>query len=480
MFESSHFYSRFPEELESNRLDVLYNDTLFDELYSRITSAAFEFVPLSEVADFLTDTRNPRETPLEEFLYVDIGSIDTIRGTTSPQLMLGQDAVSSRMRRVINSGNVLVSTTRPTRNAICIVPDELDDQICSTGLAVLKSKPDVLTKFLFYALRSGYATLQFERLCSGSGYPAINQEKDLPQLLVPRPETTVQQAILETLSFSENKAIRLDDETVRLRGIVSDILLNELGLVTRVPSLPNYVIKTGAEKQTLWFHVLPHEISDRLHYLFYHPRHGILNELSDLFRTVNLDTACGEPIFRGDQPIYDDNGTKLVLKTVDLRNDYIDYDNALRVSEDFFNSRPATHVQRGDIIVAATGFVSMGKIDVYELDEPAMISGELLAIRVNEGYDPYFLCYYLRSYLGQIQFDKWFSGASGQIHLYEPDLAHFQIPSNSVQGGITRPEQERIANTITEHLRQVRTLEQEALSAWAATREIFEQMTLPV
>ena len=206
------------------------------------------------------------------------------------------------------------------------MPDELDDQICSTGFAVLECKPDVLSKFLFYALRSDLATWQFERLCSGSGYPAINQETDLPQVRVPKPEEVEpQREILKALESIEATAHNLDEQAAKIREAADRILLAELGIEIRPADTANYFFKTGAEKQTRWFPVFLDEVTDRLHYLFFHPRYQVLDMLSDRYRTVPIVKICREPIVRGEQPEYDEFGSVTVLKTVDLKNSYIDY-----------------------------------------------------------------------------------------------------------------------------------------------------------
>lgn len=127
MFDFSHFYHRFPEELNNGRIDVLYRDKIYDAIVERIRQSPFNFYPLYELVDIVKESRNPQENPDEEFFYVDIGSIDTLIGVANPERLLGSQATSSRVRRVIKKGNVLVSTTRPTRNAICIVPEELDN-----------------------------------------------------------------------------------------------------------------------------------------------------------------------------------------------------------------------------------------------------------------------------------------------------------------------------------------------------------------
>ena len=73
----------------------------------------------------------------DEFVYVDIGSLNrntkTIEG---PQALKGKDA-PSRARKVIQEGDVLVSLTRPNLNAVALVTGEYDGQIASTGFEVI-------------------------------------------------------------------------------------------------------------------------------------------------------------------------------------------------------------------------------------------------------------------------------------------------------------------------------------------------------
>lgn len=84
MFEFCHYYCRPPSDV-SNRLDALYNDTVFDTVEGSIRRSPYEFAPLGEVTSLRRESRNPQETPDEEFLYVDIASIDTAKGQARPE-----------------------------------------------------------------------------------------------------------------------------------------------------------------------------------------------------------------------------------------------------------------------------------------------------------------------------------------------------------------------------------------------------------
>lgn len=471
-FEFTHSYHRFPEEVP-NRLDVLYNDKVFDVLNDYEKRAKFPFKDLKEVVAFRKERRNPQLSPSEDFTYTDIGSIDVIFGEPLPSIMQGKDASSSRMRQVMRNGDVLLSTTRPFRNAICITPEYLDNQICSTGFSVLIPK-DVNSKFLFLALRSEIGNLQLQKLCSGSGYPAINQEIDVPVIRIPCPTNIKkQEKIVEAIKPFETEAKTLKAKATKLQNEAVNYLLEQLQI--EIPENPNYFFKSGAEKQTISFSISVDTIFDRIHYLYFHPKYKALEALKKNFKTVTLESICTKPITRGEQPYYDEKGSNIVLKTVDLKNRFIDYDNALKVKDEFFATQKTSIVNSGDILLASTGYVSMGKVDVYDREQPGMVDGHVSIISVNEQYDPYFVCFFLRSHIGQIQIEKEFTGSSGQVELQAKDINTFVLPSSE---SIPRKRQEEISNVIRTKIEKAIGLEQQATDKLTEAKKLFESLVL--
>lgn len=472
MFEFSHCYYRLPDDV-LNRLDSLYNDTIFDVVEQSIKKSPYEFLPLGQAVTFKRESRNPQETPEEEFTYIDIGSVDTINGLPEPYKMIGKDAKSSRVRRVIHKGNLLVSTTRPTRNAICIVPEDLDNQICSTGFAVLEPNSGILPKFLFYALRCNLSTLQFEKYCSGSGYPAINQETDLPRILIPRPSEKEQEKVVARLKPLEIEAEQFEKKAQQARREANNALLVELGFEQL--NDVSYFFKSGVEKQSFAFYQFTQDLTDRLHFFYGHPKYDYLSRLTKKYKTVSLATICREPIHRGEQVKESENGTHTLLKTVHLKNGYIDFENAARISEETFDSNSKAQVQKGDILLTCTGYVSMGKVDIYNRDLPALVDGHISIIRLNDDYDPFFVTYFLRSHFGQLQIEKWWTGSSGQIELPQTDINRFDVISCE---SLSRKKQEQTAERITAKLVNAQDLEKKARAKRDETRQIFEQFIL--
>jgi hypothetical protein len=128
------------------------------------------------VADLATVSklkRDPSTKPDTSFHYVDISSVDVVAGViANPSELTGEEA-PSRARMVIRAFDVIVSTCRPTRGAIAIVPPELHGEICSTGFTVLRAKDSVNPYYLHYVLRLASTAEQWRKFSTGSSYPAI-------------------------------------------------------------------------------------------------------------------------------------------------------------------------------------------------------------------------------------------------------------------------------------------------------------------
>ncbi len=92
-----------------------------------------EWKPISEVTADKPGIRNPTNEPDKTFKYIDISSVDNKdKKIIKANELLGTEA-PSRARKIIRAGDVIVSTTRPNLNAVAVVPQELDNEICSTG-----------------------------------------------------------------------------------------------------------------------------------------------------------------------------------------------------------------------------------------------------------------------------------------------------------------------------------------------------------
>jgi type I restriction enzyme S subunit len=153
----------------------------------------WRWVKLREVCSS-TENRDPRTTPDLPFRYVDISSIDNhSKEIVEARTILGKDA-PSRARQVIKANDVLVATTRPNLNAIALVPEELNDEICSTGFSVLKPTELIYPAFLFAFVQTQYFINTVSGQVKGMLYPAVT-DNQVRNVYLPLPHLPEQKRI---------------------------------------------------------------------------------------------------------------------------------------------------------------------------------------------------------------------------------------------------------------------------------------------
>ncbi|WP_300295658.1 restriction endonuclease subunit S [Ferrovibrio sp.] len=159
--------------------------------------AGWQVRPLGEILE-KTETVNPLQSPEEEFDYIDVSSISNRNfRIEAVQRLQGKNA-PSRARRLVRTNDILFATIRPTLQRIAIVPVELNKQVCSTGYVILRPKPELNYRFLFYYLFTEEFMGQMESLQKGASYPAVTDGEIYSQPIA-YPPLSEQQRIARTL-----------------------------------------------------------------------------------------------------------------------------------------------------------------------------------------------------------------------------------------------------------------------------------------
>lgn len=117
----------------------------------------------------------------------------------------------SRCRRIVQKGDVIVSTVRTYLKSIGLIIDEVEDLICSTGFSVLTPKAGINSKYLFYLLRTEWFISMVISESEGVSYPSIKSEK-LMNIDIIFCELMEQQQIVSYL----DEQIHLIDKTVSI------------------------------------------------------------------------------------------------------------------------------------------------------------------------------------------------------------------------------------------------------------------------
>lgn len=137
--------------------------------------------------------------------YVDVSSISReylkIEMTTRHVL---RDA-PSRARKRILAGDVIFATVRPTLLRVAIVPDELDNQVCSTAFCVLRgNQENAEARFIYYIVQHEQFIQQLRMIETGASYPAVS-DRMVKKQLVPMPTMAEQRTIVTILDAIDRK-----------------------------------------------------------------------------------------------------------------------------------------------------------------------------------------------------------------------------------------------------------------------------------
>ena len=112
----------------------------------------------------------------DNIIYIDISSIDNIANLiVNPSSYLFKDA-PSRAQLVVTSNDILVSMVRPNLRNVAMILNENNNLVASSGFCVLRSKPHIDPKFLFFIVKTDNFTEYLINRVAGANYPAVREE----------------------------------------------------------------------------------------------------------------------------------------------------------------------------------------------------------------------------------------------------------------------------------------------------------------
>lgn len=468
--EDSAFYFKYLNE-SSNRLDYVFHHPRYDKIKSLTKSEKFKdldsiIIPNSIHQGYVASGKETGKIP-----FINIENLDE-RGTIDlTEVRYLDDAPRNRLLQL---DDMLFSRSREI-GICCVITPECVNAVCGSYIFFFKIKKDeMLPLYLAKYINSELGQMQIEYIQTGSSGNNINID-ETKTIRIICPSTDEQQNILDPVLKLERGAMKIETEIETVKENINMMILDELAISTSGIE-KQYFFKTGKDEKSPYF-VIPFEkISDRLNYLFYNPKLKLIDEVRKLYSTTTLGQIA--TIRRGEQPKYDEDGEIFVIKTVDLKDSYIDFENCLHTTKEFFEQFPESHIKKNDVLVSSTGYVSMGKIDVFDEEKEAMADGHVSIMSLYEDYDPYFITFFLRSHLGKMQIEKWYTGSSGQIELQPEDLKKVIIPDNT-EKGIPKTKQEEIAKKLMGELDSLFDLEQRKKTLFEDAKTKFNKLVSP-
>ena len=173
--------------------------------------------PLKYVCNYNQFTLSNMTDPNYELEYIEISDVNSDGIILNKTHYRFADA-PSRCRRILHKNDVFISTVRTYLKSIGFVQDQVNDLICSTGFCVISTNEEMVSKLLFYIMRSNWFISNVISLSEGVSYPSVQSNKLVGIKVVVPPESEQKELVnyldeksskYENLIDKENRRIEL-------------------------------------------------------------------------------------------------------------------------------------------------------------------------------------------------------------------------------------------------------------------------------
>ncbi|APG16352.1 hypothetical protein A3780_01780 [Kosakonia radicincitans] len=374
--------------------------------------------------------RTPNEH--EEFIYVDIGSINRdLKTIESPQYLLGKDA-PSRARKAIKEGDIIVSLTRPNLNAVALVSEKYHDQIASTGFEVIR--PFLVdSRYIFALVRSRHFIDSISGLVQGALYPAA-KSSDVQSYRFPLPPLAEQKIIAEKL---DTLLAQVDSTKARLKQI------------PKILKRFRQAVLAAAVGGKLF----PSNINE-----------PIFTNLGSIAEDIRYGTSkkCSES-----------EGETAVLRIPNIGTGYV-ISNNLKYADFEPKELSALALSEGDLLlIRSNGSVDLvGKVAVIsERDTKYLYAGYLIRVRLDKGKAiPKYVSYCLQSPQLRQVITNIARSTSGVNNINSKELASLELPLPPL------PEQHEIVRRVEQLFAYADTIEKQVNAALARVNNLTQSI----
>ena len=147
-----------------------------------------------------TLTWNPRRVPRPSIRYIDVSAVSRDELRIVSEATYSADDAPSRARKIVEAGDTIFATVRPTLRRIAQIPASLDGEIVSTAFCVLRPDLDTIdADFLYFAMQLESVMEGIVAMESGASYPAV-RDVDILNQVIPLPPLVEQKKIAVVLN----------------------------------------------------------------------------------------------------------------------------------------------------------------------------------------------------------------------------------------------------------------------------------------
>ena len=297
--------------------------------------------------------------------YIDIASVDNQKKKIVSMQLMEYSEAPSRARQIVQYNDVLVSTVRPNLNAIAIVNTENEDYplVASTGYCVLRCKPQLNPKYLFYFCQSPAFITSMASQATGASYPAVNSSI-VRNEEIPFCSTEMQYRIVAIFEAIDQLISKRHQQLEKLDTLVKSQFIEMFG----DPML--------------------------------NPKNWPVHQLSEHIKFLTSGS-------RGWAKYFTDDG-EYFITIKNVKDCRITLDNMQHITPPDNAEAKRAKVQTGDLLISITADLGRTGVVSEEIAEHgAYINQHLTCIRLDQNtLDPLYTAYYMESEAGKSQFES--------------------------------------------------------------------------
>lgn len=202
----------FKDIITSGRIDAEYYQHKYDDIVEYIKK--YNYMILGNACTIYDKNYNPDKKV--EYQYLELSNIGVLGEIIGCTTLYGCD-LPTRARRIVNSGNVIISSIEGSLQNCALITEEYDKALCSNGFFVLESSY-INSETLLVLLKSWPIQNLLKKACSGTILTAygIDELKNIPLPIID--------------SANQLKIARLIKESLDLRR-KSDLLISKSKLI---------------------------------------------------------------------------------------------------------------------------------------------------------------------------------------------------------------------------------------------------------
>ena len=426
--------------LASGRLDAEYYSKKYASYLDLIKSYKNGYSTLPKMCDIAEQNYSPIHDKV--YKYIELSNISGLGDIKGFSQLIGAE-LPSRARRVVHTGDVIISSIEGSLQCIALVDANHDSALCSTGFYVLKPRL-INPETLLVLFKSEPMQNLLKQQCSGTILTSINYD-DLKNIIVPNINKSVQEEIADyiqkSVSLRQQAKQLLEDAKLKVEVAVTGggdnqivteynrmieqstyyyrlaewTLLEELYADKWVATaFVNYSVKPFTVCQT----------TGRLDAEYYQPKYDALFEKLSHYRcnTISEIATIKKSIEPGSDA-YCDSGVPFV-RVSDITKFGVS-DPAVYLSRNNYNASDL-HPKKDTILLSKDGSVGIAYKVSEDMD--CITSGALLHLTVyNEDYLPDYVTLVLNSIIVRMQAEQDSNGAIIQ-HWKPSEIEQVVIP----------------------------------------------------